>query len=181
MKTELTDKNTFNLLKFLLEGEVSKEDVLQILNIKTSTFYRHLNLIKKAGFDIKQESLKYELLNYKKNIQFANYELSIFAYLLLIAYIMLPDVKFCRFKNAVDRMLCLTSKEDANLVKEKFEAFRLTSINKCYGEKITTFQKHMEAKKYIKVITKKAEEIEMLPLEFNWDKNKIYLFRNPEA
>ena len=60
MKKQSTNK--YNLLKVidLLDGkEISKEDILKSLNIKPSTFYKHLNSIKNVGFEVKRNDENY--------------------------------------------------------------------------------------------------------------------------
>ena len=69
------NKNCLNILKFLLQNKSTKEDLLNRFSIKESTLYRHLNLIKKAGFEIEQKDSFYELLTYNNLIMFAKYEI----------------------------------------------------------------------------------------------------------
>ena len=169
------NKNCLNILKFLLQNKSTKEDLLNRFSIKESTLYRHLNLIKKAGFEIEQKDSFYELLTYNDLIMFAKYEISLFAYLLLIADIMLPEWKFKLFQKAIYRVLLLTNNKDAKIAKEKYENYRLISINNCYGEKISIFKKYKDLKKYIVVTTRKMEELIVLPHDYEWRKDKLYL------
>ena len=175
MEAKLTDKNSLKIIKLLLKKKISKEELLSNLSIKNSTLYKHLNLIKKAGFNLAQEEDFYSLLTHKNMIEFAKYELSLFSYLLLLAFIMLPNKKFIKFQNTINKILCTTNNKDACYVKEKYENYRLTSFNKHYSEKITTLKKYSESKKRIIVTTKKAEELSILPNDYIWEKNKLFL------
>lgn len=175
MKAKSTDKNSLHIIKLLLKDKISKEELLSCLSIKNSTLYKHLNLIKKAGFNLKQDENSCNLLINKNLIEFAKYELSLFSYLLLIAYIMLPSKKITRFQNTIDKILCLTNRQDAKKVKEKYESYKLISINKYYSEKITALKKYQEAKKRVFVLTKKEEELNILPYDCFWKKNKLFL------
>ena len=48
---ELMDKqNLFFILKTLANGKIERESILGFLGISEATFYKHLNLIKDAGF-----------------------------------------------------------------------------------------------------------------------------------
>ena len=175
MEAKLTDKKTLNILNYLLKNKASKKELLDCFSIKPSTLYRHINLINEAGFDVEFLDSVYRILTYKNLITFAKYELDLLSYLMLLGYIMLPDKEIRKLKNAINKILSLTNKKDAYFVKENYEKYRLSSINKCYSEKISAFKKYQIEKKHAAVITRNNEELNMLPIEFSWDKNKLFL------
>lgn len=175
METNLIDKNSLSILKLLLQDGQTKEDLIKRLSIKESTLYKHLNLIKKVGFEIVYRDSFYELFLYRDLITFAKYEISLFVYFLLLADIMLPQRKFKLLQKAISRALLLTSIKDAQEVKEKYEAYRQVSINNCYGEKISSLKKYKDAKRQVVVYTRKMEEIKIVPYDYEWKKNKIFL------
>ena len=119
-KESTNKKNLLKILSVLDEGNVSRDDLLCNLNIKTSTFYKHLHSIKKSGFKIKKEDGNYEIIKFKKALNFAKYELGIFAYLILLSNVMLSDKKAQKFNNAVLKMIYLSDKKASDLICEKY-------------------------------------------------------------
>lgn len=175
METSSTNKKTLAILNYLLENKASKEELLARFSVKNSTLYRHLNLIKKAGFELKQEDLIYSIDICKNLITFADYEISLFSYLLLIADIMLPKKKCEFFKNAINKALALTNNKDRSKVKTKYEDSKLASMSNYYAEKISTLKKYKDSKNYVSILTKNNETMNILPVNFIWEKNKLFL------
>lgn len=176
MTTQLTDrKNLFCLVSTLDHGKMERESILRCLGISASTFYKHLNLIKRTGFKVKREKDVYELVSYKNIFNFAKYEISVFVYLLLIVYVMLPVQKIKHFANAVDKMLSMSRKEDALAVEEKYETHRIATISEYYSEKIAALNKYLNTKRKVIITSKDGSEMSINPVEFSWDKDKLYL------
>lgn len=175
MEANLTDKKTLSILGYLLENKASKNALLAHFTIKPSTLYKHINLIKKAGFEVQIENSIYEIFIPKNLITFAQYELNLLSYLLLLTYIMLPNEDLKHFQTTTNKILSLTSKKDASCVKENYEKCRLNSISQYYSEKISTLKDYQKEKKYVFITTKNKEELKILPIEYNWNKNKLFL------
>lgn len=175
MEAKLIDKKTLNILKTLLVESSSKEELMKNFSMKSSTLYKHLNLIKKAGYEIRQEDLFYELVVCKNVLTFADYELNLFSYFLLIAYLMLPNNKFKTLQNVINKFLTLTNKNDKEIVQKKYKDLKLTSMNNCYFEKISILKKYKDTKKNVLILCKDSQEFNILPKDYIWNKNKLYL------
>ena len=176
MSTESTDKkNLFFILKTLATNKMERESILGCLGIAESTFYKHINLIQEAGFKIKRDKNIYELIKYKNLFNFAQQELNTFVYLLLFTYSMLPSKKIKHFSNAIEKMLSISSKQEALEVEQKYEAHRISAVAECYSEKIAQLNKYLNTKKKITIILKNTKELKISPIEFSWTKDKLYL------
>ena len=176
MKEQSTNK--YNLLKVLelLDGkEVSKDEVLKSLNIKPSTFYKHLNSIKNVGFEIKKNDENYELIKFRKIIKFAKYELGIFAYLLLLASVMLSDKNAKKVNDILLKMIYLSDKEDYCAIQELFETYKIKVFEDCYSEKIAVLDKYSKDNKNIKILTKDNEIFSFQSLSVDWKKQDFYI------
>ena len=168
-------KNSLNIAKILSQGSIEKDSVLQIANVAQSTFYKHLKVIRDAGFEVKNKNNRFKMTTYKKEYLFSQNELNIFCYLLMIAQITLPEYKINEFKSAIDEILSLSTKEMALEFEEKYESYKMATIAEYYGEKIEAIKKYFTTEKQIIIITKKKKEIFLKPLNFEWKKDKIYL------
>ncbi|MBQ7287056.1 MAG: hypothetical protein IJW73_04770 [Candidatus Gastranaerophilales bacterium] len=168
--------NSLQILKVLIDGKISKSKLLELLQIKASTFYKHLNLMREIGFNISRDNDNYELIYFRDGFKFAKYELSIFVYLLLLAYIMLPKVKVMHLIKAFKKMLCLASKEEYDLVKEKYEFYRNQVVSDCYQDKIIALKKYILENSNALVFIKNGKEIKIKPTGLTFGKNeKIYV------
>ena len=145
------------------------------MEINASTFYKHLSLIKKAGFRIRRSDDVYKLTRFKKLFNFAKYELNIFTYLLLVVYILLPQKKAQNFIGAVDKMLSLSNKEETLSVEKEYETNRMAAISQYYSEKIAALNKYLNVNKKITIVSKESKEYHINPIEFFWQKDKLYL------
>ena len=176
MKKQSTNK--YNLLKVidLLDGkEISKEDILKSLNIKPSTFYKHLNSIKNVGFEVKRNDENYELLKFKKAIKFAKYELGIFAYLLLLVNVMLSDKNAKKANDVLLKMIYLSDKEDYCAIQELFEAYKIKVFEDCYSEKISALDTYSKENKNIEILTKDNEKYSFEKSSIDWKKENFYI------
>lgn len=176
MATNSTSRiNLFHILKALDKGGADKEALLEDLGINISTFYKHVSMIKKAGFKIKRNDNVYDLIRYKNFFSFAKSELNIFVYLLLMVYVLLPRKKSENFINAVEKMLSLASKDGALMVEREYEANKMAVISQYYSEKIAALNKYLNSSRKIVIISKEGKEFYINPVEFFWEKNKLYL------
>ena len=171
----IDNKNSLNIIAMLLDGKILISYILDCLDISSSTLYKHIKVLKKAGFHIRRENDYYELFVYKNCAKFANYELSILSYLLLIVNIMLPKKKFEYFYSAINKILCLTNKQNYYKVKDTFENLKKASISEYYSEKISILNKYINSKNKVKIIIKDTEEMEIFPIELYWEKEKLNL------
>ena len=66
--------NSLQILKVLIDGKISKSKLLELLQIKASTFYKHLNLMREIGFNISRDNDNYELIYFRDGFKFAKYD-----------------------------------------------------------------------------------------------------------
>lgn len=123
MTTE-NKNNALKILNLLNESEISKEEMLDRLKIKQSTFYKHLKTIKNSGFDIDYKEGVYQLFNYKNIIDYTNCECSVFAYLYIIANSILPDFKLNKIKKTFLKMFCFSNEINYNFTFEKYNYYK---------------------------------------------------------
>lgn len=116
--------NALKILNLLNESEISKEELLDKLNIKQSTFYKHLKTIKNSGFDVDCREGTYQLINYKNLIDYTNCECSVFAYLYTIANSILPDFKLNKIKKAFLKMFHFSNETSYNSAFGKYNYYK---------------------------------------------------------
>lgn len=143
MKTK-KENNAIKILNLLNDGEISKEELLHKLNIKQSTFYKHLKTIKLSGFNIKNIDGIYQIINYKNIINYSNSECSVFAYLYLIATNLLSKNKSKETKEAFIKMLRLSNQKNYDITKEKFELYKALFSSNISKKKINSTTQAIE-------------------------------------
>lgn len=176
MKKQSTSK--YNLLKvfdFLDGNQNSKEEILKSLNIKSSTFYKHLEAIKNAGFEIRRNNEDYELVKFKKIIKFAKYELGILGYLLLICDVMLGDKSAKKTKEVLLKIIHLSDKEDYLAIQKLYENYKLKVFEDCYSEKISKLDNYLKGNKNIEILTKNNEIYSFENSSIDWKKENFYI------
>ena len=125
MTIELTRENSFDILRLFFEETYTKEEILQKLSIKNPTFYKHVQLLKNAGFDIVKKNNIYFIRTYKKLVKIAEHEKSLLAYLGFLSFYLLPNVKMNIFVESMDKMLRLCTKEDYQGTFNNLELYKL--------------------------------------------------------
>ncbi|MBQ8636242.1 hypothetical protein IJX73_00115 [bacterium] len=176
MTTNTANKNNaLHILKFLDSGEISRDDLLCRLNIKLSTFYKHLKTIKESGFDIEYTNNAYQIANFKNRFKFAKYELSVFGYLLLISNTMLPEYKSAEFTKALMKMVRFSDEEDFKEIEKRYQLYRKINLTNDFEEKINLLNSLIKNNEKIKITTKKGEELILKPKEINIKKENLYL------
>lgn len=176
MMKELNDKkNSFEIIKALSKGEVKKNEIIEQLGISQSTFYKYLSIMKELGFDILSDRTFYEIIRYKKVCKFDKSDINMFAYLLLIANLLLPSWKMKILKKAIYRILYLSDKYVVDEVSENYQKNILTSVEKYYKQKIAIIRKYISSNKIVLIVLKNKLEISAKPLDLFWKKDKIYL------
>lgn len=124
MTTTNNKNNALKILNLLNDNEISKEELLNKLKIKQSTFYKHLKSIKKSGFNIDYKDGIYQLANYKNIIDYTNCECSVFAYLYTIANSILPELKIKKIKKAFLKMFYFSNEKNYNSAFEKYDIYK---------------------------------------------------------
>ena len=176
MTANIANKNNvLHVFKFLDSGEISRSDLLHDLDIKLSTFYKHLKSIKNSGFDIEYTNNTYQIANFKNKFKFAKYELSVFGYLLLISNIMLPEYKTIEFSKALMKMVRFSDEEDFKKIKERHFLYKKFTLTNEFEEKINTLNSFIKSKKKIKIATKKGKELVLKPTKINVGDESLYL------
>jgi len=122
--TTNSENKTIKIFKLLDNSEISKEDLLSRLKIEQSTFYKHLKIIKKSGFEIQNKKGIYQIINYKNILKYSNCEHSIFAYLYLLAKNVLPEHKSKKIKEAFMKMIYFSNEESQQAIIEKYNTYQ---------------------------------------------------------
>ena len=90
MNTQLTnEKKIIQIISMLESEKLSKKDMLEKAQIKSSTFHKYLNLYKEIGFDLNIKSGNYGLKRYQEALTLVGFEISLLSHLLTTSYIML--------------------------------------------------------------------------------------------
>lgn len=178
MKKNTPDKKIlFDIFNSLLNKEkINKRDILSHLEINESTFYKHLNTIKEAGFKIKRKEKDiYELIKYQGVLELAKHEISVLVYLMLISDAMLPSKKTNYFLEITNKILNLATQRNSLEVLSSYKANKKLSISNTYSDKTEILNKYLNTNKKITITLRNSEEINMFPLEIYWKKEKLYL------
>ena len=162
--------NIYNIYKYLTDN-----DTLNIEGIKPSTFYKYLNLYKKAGFKIAKDRKNHKIIRYDKSIKLSDAEIGLVAYLLLLANLFFPKTKYKIFLKLIDKMLKQTDETTENKVFEKFELIKKISIQNFYKEKLELFEKLKEENLLVDVILKNGEKLTLQPDKINFKNRNIFL------
>lgn len=174
-KHSINKHNLLKVLDFLDSEQVSRNEILKSLNIKSSTFYKHLNSIKNMGFKVKREEENYELVKFKKAIKFAKYELGVLGYLLLLSNIMLSDKSAKKTQDVLMKMIYMSDEEDYLAIQKIFEEYKLKLFEDCYSEKILKLEEFLKSNKNIKIITKNNETYNLQNPSIDWKKENFYI------
>lgn len=175
MTTSSTNEIIFQIFQNLLERPVSKNEITERYAIKSSTFDKYIYIFKKAGFEIERQKEYYNIKNYKQLIQLSNFEKEILAYCGFLAFDLLPYSKSQAYINFLKKALLLCNKKECTNIFEKFNSFKIFSLNEEFKNKINTIQKYINENTIIKITITSKKELLITPLEFNWTKDKIYL------
>ena len=167
--------NSLIIAKKLIDNTSSREILEEELNIKSPTFYKHLNLIKKARLDVKRNFDIYHIKSFTNQFKIENKETSILAYMLFLSFFTSSKKKHKTFVSTLEKLLQLCSYKDYQELLEKFELFKITNLKKEYDAKIKTIQKHIDKNNKIKLQISKRKTLKVKPFKINFDKGKIYL------
>ena len=124
----ITRKLPIWIIEFLKKGPATKQEILDAFNIRPTTFYKHINLLKKTGYVLEIEKDIYELYEFKNQIEFDKYDREALA----------------RIKYLVGAVF---SKEQNKLFDKTFKKIIYLGNDKNYQETITAmeFYKQVEA------------------------------------
>ena len=168
MENKTSKNNLIDIIKILDDDALSRDELLQKLNIKPSTFYKHLDSLKKAGFEINRKKGIYELANFKKKIKFAKYEIEALTYLTILASTMLSKTKLLEFNKVVMEIIHFSDEKDYQEIKKLFNSYKMSILKSSYRKKVLSFNKIIENNENIKIITKQGKELEIKPTEIIW-------------
>lgn len=168
-------KNPFQIINILEHNPCSRDCLMENLGIKISAFYKNLNILKKAGFTIRKENKLYELIRFYSELDFSSYELCLFAYLSLLAYIFLPDYKTVKFEKALERIFFLSDKNQYLSLNKQYESLKNDAVLDFYKEKIFVINKFILKKQEAKIIINTKREIHSLPKRLCWHNKQMAL------
>ncbi|MBR2069237.1 MAG: hypothetical protein IJ877_05690 [Candidatus Gastranaerophilales bacterium] len=177
MMMKYTNKKTaFRVFQMLDRGFGDKDEIIENLQIGVSTFYKSIQKLKDAGFNIKKQNNFYSLERYKHILFLDNKEKSVVAYMLNTAYKFLPKYKYKSFQSFVKKFLLLASEVDYNEIAEKFQLIKKYSLIDEYEEKFNTIEFFILQKEPVKVTLHSNRIIFMTPLRFDWKQEKSTLY-----
>lgn len=169
------NKLPLTILKLLLLNPMSKEDIMEVLNIKSPTFYKHLSQIKKAGFKVEKEKNLYSIKEFQNVLHLASFEKSLIAYMKFLCFYLLPDFKIKKFNSIINKILCFSDKNTNKEIEDKYILYKTKSLKSEFKDKINVLQKFIDEKKNIILILSSGRELEVIPQEFDYSKEKVYL------
>lgn len=175
LNQQTTNKNPLLLINSLLESDVAISEFTEKLGIKESTLNKYLSILKETGFKFKRKNNKIELFHFSKKEKLEDFELNVFAYLMLISRLALSKKDDSKINSAIRKMLKITSKDNSEKIKETFNSYKEIIISKYSNDKIEIIKKYLNGKKRLILTTKSKEEISVLPIEFSWKDEKIFL------
>lgn len=176
-KINKMNKNSIRLIKLLLEGFFSKEEIEELLKIKEPTFYKYLKCFKEAGFKVKRKDDRYFILSFFEKLDFKKFETTTIAYLFNIIKTKLPLSLKNEAFSLLDKISHLSTIQKYDEIKEKLNY--LNSIedieNKTKEKIIKQLEKYMLDNSTVEVISKNKKKMILKPLNFEYGIKKIYV------
>lgn len=176
------NKTPLLMTRMLLDNFYSKEEIMEALNIKQVTFFKNLRLILFAGFKYIKENRKYKIVSFKNSINYSVLNINTMAHLLTLANGIFPKHKIKELHTVLKKILYLSSKDDYDNFVEKYTLFNKITQDSEYSEKTELFQKYLNKKYTLSVITKQKDRFILKPVEYIWgQKNPFFLFEDAET
>lgn len=176
MKTKLKIKNNvLELFNMLNLGEKEKNEILNRLKIKVPTFYKNLQKLKIAGFEIKKKNNYYYLEKYRNIIIIDDKEKSAIAYMLYLAFSFLPKSKYDKFLFFIKKYILLAKKEDFDEIIKRFNLIKKYFFTEEYKEKIQAIEILIAENKKANITLRSGKIITIQPLKFSWKKERVIL------
>lgn len=172
---QMTNKNPIFLIKALIEKNVNASEFSEQLGIKKTTINKYLAEIKEAGFKIRRNKNILELFNYSQQEKFEKFELNVLAYLLLISHLALSEKENKENISAIEKMIKMSYKEDHAEFEKLYNTYKETIVAKYYNDKIEIIKKYLNGAERIILSTKFKQEISVLPIEFFWKNEEMFL------
>lgn len=162
-------------LSELLGNEIDKEKVISNLKIKEATFYKYIQLIKKAGFIIKRKNKTYRLLKFKNTIRLDKKDERVLSYLFFIAQNYLTKQKSKMFIEKMTDILQEASQESYFRINEMYNKIKEEEYRKNIQDKIEIFQNSINKDKILEIKTKQNKILIIKPIKLIYEKEKVYL------
>jgi len=164
------------LFKILINSKKHKNDILKELKISETTFYKNISKLKKAGFNVIHSKQIYEIQEYCGILKLDKKEKEILANMLNLSSNFLSIQKDEEFQNLMQKIILFSNEDDYNEIIHQFKIIKKNNYIKDYEEKIKNIENNIKQHNKIKIILNKNKDINILPIKFNWYKNKIYLY-----
>lgn len=174
MKTNSKRKNII-FLSELFDNEINKEEIISRLKIKEATFYKYIQLIKRAGFIIERNNETYRLLGFRNSIKVDKRDEWMLSYLMFIAQNYLTKQKSKIFIEKMTAIAQCISQEAYLRIRKKSKEIREEEYKKDIHKKIELFQNSINKNKVLEVKTKRNAILIIKPLKLSYDKEKVYL------
>ena len=168
------NKKVLQILNALYKKDVSKDEFLKSLDIKSSIFYRYIKDLKDAGFEIEVKNKIYHCTRYQEAISISKNEISILIYMLLLANTILPEYKSRFFKKFIICILSLGHKSEAELFFKKYNQYKKIITKLINKNKIAVLSDYIKEKKEIRITVNSKKSYTFIPRDFSIKNNKMY-------
>lgn len=172
---QTTNKNQLLLIKTLLDKNITISDFMEQLGVKKSAMNKYLKEIKEAGFKIRRKNDNLELFSYSQQEKLEKFELNVLAYLLLISHLGLSRKDVKENISSIEKMIKMSYKQDHKELEELFSESKKMIISKYYDDKIEIIKNYLNGNRRIILSTKDKKELSIIPMEFFWKNEKMYL------
>lgn len=171
----MNNKNIYELYKILSFDGISKQEILQTFDIKASTLYKYLKILKKAGFRVVRNKNKYSIIRYCDYVKLSSSECTMLAYLMFLSYRLFPVSKMKQIFDIIEKMLFLTNEQTNKEVYEKFETLKRAGNYNIYKDKIEIFEKYKNLNIFLEIILNSGERYSLKPDKIVFRNKRIYL------
>jgi len=170
----IINKKIYQMIKILLEKELTRQELIKEINISIKAFYKYLEELKKTGFNILKYNECFKITTFKNTLILNKNQINTLAYLLLISLNMMPDNDFLIIKNAINMLLINSDEATFSEVYNKFDLYQKNSLFQKYEEKIDLVQKYINQNENVIVYISK-NVINIIPKELIWQSKTIFL------
>jgi len=173
MKKNIKKDMTLEIFKLLSQKDYSAQEIMSVLNIKHSAFYKCLEKLRLSGFNIEQVQNLYSLGVFKNILYLENEEKNTISTMLNIAKKYLPKEKFKQFYRLIEKFLFLTQEKDYDYVVKYFKLLKRNSFVQELANKINNVDS--TSYKKVNIILKSGKKINAAINEIDFSKENLFL------
>ncbi len=176
LKDEPANKSFLLMANMLLKKFYSLKEITEILDIKPATFFKNLQMLKKAGFRIEKNKQKYKIEAYINVLNLASRNISILAYMMTLSNNMLPKNAAKAVFSFCKKIFYLSSKENYETFLERYNLFKRILSEDNQTDKIECFQKYIDKNENVQITLKDTREFILKPIKYCWGANNKTIF-----